>query len=188
MSDKKLVISIFPDEAAADAAVVELKSWDKASEDIKLNAIGVLVLDENGKVKTHKLGRRSTGKGAGIGIILAILTPIALVGGAIVGGVLGALHLKGLGLTDEDRERIGKELEGGKAAVGVLAAADEGDAISAKLTELGGTTEVHDVTDEQLEQVAVTTDITAADAMADPAKAKAAMAEASAASDKPAAS
>ena len=45
MSDKQVVLAIFPDEAAADAAVTSLKSWDKANDDIKLNAIGVLVLD-----------------------------------------------------------------------------------------------------------------------------------------------
>jgi hypothetical protein len=41
--------------AAADAAVVALKDAGVALED----AIGVLVLDENGDVKTHKLGSHS---------------------------------------------------------------------------------------------------------------------------------
>ena len=83
MSDKQVVLAIFPDEAAADAAVTSLKSWDKADGDIKLNAIGVLVLDKKGKVKTHKLGRRSVGKGAGIGVILAVFVPPSLLAGAV---------------------------------------------------------------------------------------------------------
>ena len=104
MSDKQVVLAMFPDEAAADAAGQALKQWDKADDDIKLNAIGVLVLDGKGKVKTHKLGRRSTGKGAGIGVVLAVIAPPTLLAGAIGGGVLGALHHKGLGLTGEDRD------------------------------------------------------------------------------------
>jgi hypothetical protein len=50
MSDKQLVLAIFKDEAAADAAVESLKQWDKADDDLKLNAIGVLVLDDKGEV------------------------------------------------------------------------------------------------------------------------------------------
>ena len=46
------MLAFFADEAAADAAVEELKAWDELLYDIKLNAIGVLALDENGKVKT----------------------------------------------------------------------------------------------------------------------------------------
>ena len=59
MGEKQVVLAIFPNEAAADAAAQSLKEWDKLDDDVKLNAIGVLVLDENGKVKTQKLGRRS---------------------------------------------------------------------------------------------------------------------------------
>jgi hypothetical protein len=148
MADKQLVLAIFNDEAAADAAVLSLKEWDKADEDIKLNAVGVLVLDDKGKVKTHKLGRRSVGKGAGIGLLLALITPVGWVAGVLGGGVLGALHHKGLGLKAEDRDRIAAELSDGKAAVGVLAAEVAATEISAKLAELGGTPEIHAVSEE----------------------------------------
>ncbi len=57
----------------------------------KGDAIGVLVLDEKGKIKTDKVGKRSMGKGAGIGAALALVTPVGL-GAALVGGGLGALH------------------------------------------------------------------------------------------------
>jgi hypothetical protein len=147
MASKQVVLAIFKDETAADAAAVALKSWDDAEGDIKLKSVGVLVLDEQGKLKTDKIGRRSTGKGAGIGIILAMLTPVGLAAGIIGGGILGALHHKGLGLSDADRERIGTELAGGKAAVGVMADSSESAAISAKLAELGGVPEVHDLDD-----------------------------------------
>jgi hypothetical protein len=148
MSDKQVVLAIFENEGKADAAVQSMKDWDKADDDIKLNAIGVLVLDDKGKVKTHKLGKRSVGKGAGIGVILAIIAPPSLLAGVIGGGVLGALHHKGLGIKADERERIGAELADGKAAVGVLAAAVEASAISAKLAELGGTPQVLTVSEQ----------------------------------------
>ena len=103
MASKQVTLAIFKDEASADAAAESLKRWDGASDDIKLKSIGVLVLNEKGQLKTDKMGRRSTGKGAGIGIILAMLTPVGLAAGIIGGGILGALHHKGIGLTDQDR-------------------------------------------------------------------------------------
>jgi uncharacterized membrane protein len=148
MSDKQVVLGFFENEAAADAAVEALKQWDKADDDIKLNAIGVLVLDDDGKIKTHKLGRRSTAKGAGIGLVLAIIAPVSLVGGVIGGGVLGALHHKGLGIKADERDRIAAQLSDGKAAVGVLAADVDATTVSAKLTELGGSAEVLTVSEE----------------------------------------
>ena len=87
MAEKKVVISIFGDEAAADAAVVSLKDAGVALED----AIGVLVLDENGKVKTHKVGSHSFYKGAGIGLVLGLLGPVG------VGIGVGVADLVGLG-------------------------------------------------------------------------------------------
>jgi uncharacterized membrane protein len=153
MADKQLVLGIFADEAAADTAVESLKAWNKGS-DIKLGAIGVLVVDDNGQIKEHKLGARSGGKGAGIGLVLAALTPPTLLAGIVGGAVIGHFHHKGLGLTDADRERIAAELAGGKAGVGLLVeAADAGD-ISAELTRLGGAAETHAVSDEALEAVA----------------------------------
>ena len=89
-----VVLAIFSDEAAADSAVESLKAWDKIDDDIKLNAVGVLVLDDKGKVKTHKVGSRSVQKGVGIGIVvavivvLAILLAVACLGSALTGQVV----------------------------------------------------------------------------------------------------
>jgi hypothetical protein len=112
----------------------------------------VLVLNHKGEIKAEKVGKRSTGKGAGIGLALALFTPVGLAAGIIGGGILGALHHKGLGLDKADRDRIAAELGDGKAAVGVLAPADEAVAVMAKLTELGGAAESHEVADEDLEE------------------------------------
>ena len=53
MSSKTVVLAFFKDEVAADDAVESLKAWDKTDDDIKLSAIGVLVLDDKGKIKTQ---------------------------------------------------------------------------------------------------------------------------------------
>jgi hypothetical protein len=148
MSNKTVVLAIFSNEAAADTAAESLKDSGAAKRD----AIGVLVLDEKGKIKTEKVGKRSLGKGAGIGVALALVTPVGLGAGLIGGGLLGALHHKNLGLGEADRDRIGRELEGGKAAVGVLAPVSETSVVASKLTDLGGMTEAHEVSDEVLEE------------------------------------
>ena len=142
-----VVLAFFKDEAAADAAAMQLKAWDKVDDSVKLSAIGILALDEKGKVKVDKLGSRSITKGAGIGLLLTFVTPLGL-GLVLTGGVLGALHHKGLGLSAEDRERIGASLTSGQAAVGVLAKGEEAVLVAAKLAELGGVTETHEVSDE----------------------------------------
>jgi uncharacterized membrane protein len=141
VSEHRLIISIFEAEAEADAAAHAIKETGAAIED----AIGVLVLDEHGKLKTHKVGTTSAGKGAAIGAVLGLLGPIGLGLGAGGGALLGKLHHKNLGLDDADRERLGAALHGGKAAVGVLASPDELVAIESILVGRGGETETHEL-------------------------------------------
>ena len=147
MSDRQLVISVFPDELAADTGAVALKDSGIAHGD----AIGILALDADGKLKQDKVGAHSTGKGAAIGGVLAVFTT-AIMGPAVVGGmVVGALHHKNLGLSDGDKARLTVELQAGKAAVGVMAHSDTASAIADRLTQLGGAPEQHEVTDEALQ-------------------------------------
>ncbi len=153
MGDKQVVVAIFPDEAAADAAAQSLKDWDEFDDDVKLNSIGILALDEDGKVKTHKIGRRSWGKGAGIGVVLAALTPPGLLAGALAGGVLGGLHHKGLGVDSAKRDEIADALSNGQAAVGALVASTEASIVSDKLARLGGELHVLSPTDEAVAEV-----------------------------------
>jgi hypothetical protein len=170
MADLRLVLAIYGDEAAADTAAASLMAWEKAN-DVVHRPVGVLVADDDGQIKEHKLGQRSGKKGAGIGLVLAVIAPPTLLAGIVGGGILGHFHHKGLGLTEADRERIAAELAGGKAAIGVLVETDEEAAmISRELADLGGSPEVHEVSDEALEAVAA----------AVPAEAPAALAEAAA--------
>jgi len=153
MAKKQLILAFFQNEAAADSAVNTIKQWDKASKDIKLGAIGVLTKDDKGKIKTQKLGQRRTKGGAVIGAVAGVLSGgLTVVGGAVLGGILGAFFHKGLGMSKEDLARINRELDGGKAAVAVLAEPDEAAEVSAKLAQLGGTPETHEVSEEAVEQ------------------------------------
>ena len=146
MADRTLVLAIFDDEAAADAAASSLRDSELADSD----AIGVLALNNDGDLKIDKVGARSTGKGAGIGAALWLLGPVGMVAGVAGGAAAGALHKKGLKLDDSDRDRISSELTDGKAAVGVLAAADHVDKVTARLSKLGGKPESHEVLEEAL--------------------------------------
>jgi hypothetical protein len=146
---KQMVLAFFANEAEADGAVNAIKQWDKASKDVKLGAIGILVKDDKGKIKTHKLGKRKTGTGAVLFGLAAVLTGGAsLLGGVVFGGIVGSLFHKGLGLSKDDLTRIDGDLNDGKAAVAILAEPAEAAAVAAKLTELGGVPEVHEVSDE----------------------------------------
>jgi hypothetical protein len=156
MAKKQLVLAVFPDELAADSAAVALKESDVAHR----GAIGILVLDAKGKLKQDKIGARSTGKGAAIGGVIAVTTT-ALLGPAVVAGAaVGALHHKNLGLSDADKARLSVDLNAGKAAVGVMADYETAPAISERLSQLGGTSERHELTDDAL-QAATDTDTAA---------------------------
>jgi hypothetical protein len=146
MSNHTVVLAIFNDEISADAAAALLKESQLAKGD----AIGVL--NEKGELKADKVGKRSWGKGGGIGAVVALVTPVGLAAGLIGGGLLGALHHKNLGLSDTDRERLRRELEGGQAAVGVLAPVAEAAVVADFLREQGGASEAHPVSDEAVEE------------------------------------
>jgi hypothetical protein len=150
MSDKQLVIAIFPDEVAADRAALALKD----SGTTKGDAVGVLALDSEGNVKQDKVGARSSGKGAAIGGALWLLGPVGIGVGVLGGTAVGAMHHKGLGLTDADKERLKGELAAGKAAVGVLAHYDTVPGVTDQLNELGGQPQAYEITDEALDAAA----------------------------------
>jgi uncharacterized membrane protein len=148
MADKRLVLSIFATEGEADRAADELRHSGAVLDD----AIGILVLDEHGKLKTHKVGATSGLKGLGAGAVLGLLGPIGLGVGAVGGAVLGKLHHKGLGLDDAERDRLGAALRDGKAAVGVLADPEELIPVESILVEFGGETNTHELDEAALRE------------------------------------
>lgn len=153
MGNKQLVVAFFDSEEAADEAVEQIRAWDKGRGDIEIENIGILVKDKKGKIKTHKLGKRKTGTGAVVGVLAGILSGgLTIVGGAVVGGILGAFFHKGLGLSKEDLARFDEELDGGRAAVCLLTEYDEAVTFSNKLASYGGEPESYEVTEEALDQ------------------------------------
>ena len=84
----------------------------------------VIRKDADGKVqvtKTEKPTQHGAWTGAGVGALVGILFPPALIGSAIVGAGAGGLvgHLKG-GVSRDDLKELGDELDAGSAAVIVL--------------------------------------------------------------------
>jgi uncharacterized membrane protein len=82
---------------------------------------------------------------------------VTLIGGAVAGAVggamLGAFHHKSLGLSDEDNARLEKNLQGGEAALVIMADEDEVEATSSELVSLGGAVENYTIPEETMEQV-----------------------------------
>jgi len=125
MSDRPVFLyaALYDDVAAAEAdyeAVFDLHA---------LGAIGtfdsaVIRKDEEGKVrvtKTEKPTQHGAWTGAGVGALVGIIFPPAILGAAIVGAGAGGLtaHLV-KGLSRADLKELGEELEGGTAAVIVI--------------------------------------------------------------------
>jgi uncharacterized membrane protein len=142
------VIAVFDSAAQAEQAAHDLQGWDQANDEVKLGALGVLTKDAEGKLATKNYSARNTGKGAKIGLGLGALAAVfsggltllpAALGGAVGGGLVGSLSKKGLGLSDEDLQRLGAELEGGRAALLVLCDEPEVAATAAQLAASGGT-------------------------------------------------
>jgi hypothetical protein len=145
---KQVILGYFPSEAEADVAAEAIRAWDELDDDVKFDSIGILALDQDGKVKTQKLGKRTIGRGAGIGLALAIITPVGL-GAVVAGGVIGALHKKGLGVSPDQRDTVAAELAGGRAAVGVLVKNTmEAGAVTEKLAGMGAKTGLITISDE----------------------------------------
>jgi uncharacterized membrane protein len=94
-----------------------------------LGAIGtfdsaVIRKDEDGKVrvtKTEKPTQHGAWTGAGVGALVGLVFPPAILGSAIVGAGAGGLvgHLR-KGISRDDLKELGDELEGGTAAVIVI--------------------------------------------------------------------
>ncbi len=69
---KQLIIALYDNEAAAQQAAEDLKAWDKANDDVKAGAVGVLVSDGKGGIKQDLTGPRAGGKGAAIGAMVGV--------------------------------------------------------------------------------------------------------------------
>lgn len=159
--NRNLILSYFPTADAADEAGDQLKQWDKDNKDVKLGGMGILTM-KDGKLKTHKVGRRASGTGAKWGLILGAAAGIlsgglTLVGGAIAGlaagAVGGSLFHKKLGMTDDDKARLEKYLADGGAALAVMVDDDELEQTRAEVNNLGGQVEHYVVPEETMDEL-----------------------------------
>ena len=125
MSDRPVFLyaALYGDIADAEAdyeAVFELH----AAGLIGTYDSAVIRKEEDGKVhvtKTEKPTQHGAWTGAGVGALVGILFPPALIGSAVVGATAGGLigHLRG-GISRGDLKELGDELEAGNAAVIVI--------------------------------------------------------------------
>ena len=155
MASQQLVLAMFKDEAEADVAAEAVQNWATRTQRAKLSAVGVLVKDEKGKIKTHKLGHSRAGEGAVLFGLAAFLTGglaigLGVVGGTVLGAGVGALFHKGLKISQEDKDRLNRELDGGKAAVGVMVKEGKASDVAAELVALGGQTDTYEVSEETM--------------------------------------
>ena len=84
----------------------------------------VIYKDDEGKVhvtKTEKPTQHGAWTGAGVGALVGLVFPPAIIASAVVGAGAGGLigHLRG-GVSRDDLKELGDELEAGNAAVIVL--------------------------------------------------------------------
>ena len=125
MSDRPVFLyaAIYDDIAEAEA------DYDAVFDLHAVGAIGtfdsaVIERDADGKVHVHKTEKptqHGAWTGAGVGALVGILFPPALIGSAVVGATAGGLvgHLRG-GISRGDLKELGEELEAGSAAVIVI--------------------------------------------------------------------
>ena len=156
--NNRMVIAYYIHEDAAEGAAEDLKKWDDANDAIKLGAIAVLTLNpKTGEMEAMEVGQRNTKKGAlwgtAIGAAAGILTAgIALIPGMILGAgggsAVGAMSHKGIGMTDEDRDRLADKLRSGGAALAVMCDDFEVEATKAEMARVGGTPEAYNVPEE----------------------------------------
>jgi uncharacterized membrane protein len=157
------VIAVFDDATQAERAAQDLMRWDKANDDVKLGAIGLLTREGGtwgqGEIKTKNFSSRNTGKGAKVGLGLGVLAAVlsggltlipGAVGGAVAGGAVGSLSRKGLGVTDQDLDELTKALDGGRAALLVMCDEGEVQGVTDYLVTMGGTPHGHPISEPEL--------------------------------------
>ena len=162
-STEQALIASFDSAADAEQAAHDLMGWDKANDDIKLGAIGIVTRDAQGELKTKNMSSRKTGKGAKVGMGLGVMAAVfsggltlipGVVGGAVAGGAVGTLFRKGLGMSDAELEELRSELEGGRAALLVMCDDGEVEATTEYLVAAGGRPRVHTIASADLENAA----------------------------------
>ena len=125
MADRPVFLyaATYDDLEDAKADYVEVAELHSAGAIGTFDA-AVIYKDDEGKVhvaKTEMPTRHGAWTGAGVGALVGLVFPPALIGSAVVGASAGGLigHLRG-GVSRDDLKDLGDELEQGTAALIVL--------------------------------------------------------------------
>jgi hypothetical protein len=132
-----------------------LKGWDKANDEIKLGAFGT-IRKVDGEIKQDVGSDKGRGLLAGgvLGIIGAVITgPIVFLAG-LVGGVVKSFFVESVDLTEEEVQRIGKELDSGRVALVVACDDHEYLATSEELEAMGGSVRAYQVPEQAMARAA----------------------------------
>ena len=112
-----LCLASYGDQGKAEAGWHALREADKRG-DLQLRAGGVVVADEEGHLDVVKDLHHPTGKGALIGGVLALATPVTMLAGVLGGAAAGKVHKNVKHhLTKKDLRSIGQFLHRGDVLV-----------------------------------------------------------------------
>lgn len=162
--NQHLVVSVFPDEAAAVSAADWLKKWERTNtdvDDVKLGAMAILTADEGGDIAVHRVGHRDTGAGAGLGLVIGGLAGAltggvgflaAMAVGALAGGIGGGLIHKGLGMYEGDLSELKDKLCSGRAALAIVVHEADVATVGEELSSLGGEAKAYECSLEELKK------------------------------------
>jgi uncharacterized membrane protein len=152
MSD--LIVATFTDEATAGAALDALRRL-KSGGLAGIEDAAIVRKDADGKTRVKNSIDEATVGGAVVGgflgAVLVIFFPlIGIVGGAIAGGLVG--HSLGRHVEKSFVDDVSKQLESGQSALFVLLSSDNADAVIAALRPIEGGTLVQTTLDPELEK------------------------------------
>jgi hypothetical protein len=164
--NRNVVIAYFESLAKANAAIEQLREWDKSNPDILLGGIGLMYWDGQ-KIVTEQAGNRAAGTGAKVGTVVGVAAGIltggvGLIGAALVGmtggALVGALKKKGIHVTEEQLANITEQIKAGKFAVVAMADENEVNPTAAVLEAMGGTTQYVPVSAEAVDEMQAAAD------------------------------
>lgn len=143
MSEKSMqvIVSVFNDENEAKKAAASLQKAKK-KKFISTENVAVITKGADGKIHFTETADWDAKRGAKVGAVIGgVVGLLAGPAGVVAGGAAGAAisgaisKLHDTGIADENLERIGQSLTGGKAAVVIILEEEWLDELQTLLTE-----------------------------------------------------
>jgi hypothetical protein len=165
--NRNVVIAYYESLQKANAAIEQLREWDRSNPDILLGGIALMYWDGQ-KIVTEQAGNKAAGTGAKVGTVVGVAAGIltggvGLIGAALVGmtggALVGALKKKGIKITEEQLANITDQIKGGKFAVVVMADENEVNPTAAVLEAMGGATQFVPVSADAVDEMQAAADV-----------------------------